>query len=111
MRNASQTVTRQNLYDDIEVPPELEPLIPGFLERREQDIAHLTDCISKSDFETVGRIGHKLHGNGGGFGFSMITQIGIELENAAKNKNEMAIRELTLRLFDIVHDLKNIFIK
>ncbi|MEZ0392131.1 MAG: Hpt domain-containing protein [Pseudobdellovibrionaceae bacterium] len=65
------------------VPPELLHLIPGFLERREKDVADLRFFLALGDYVAIKDIGHRLKGTGTGYGFSMISELGKDLEAAA----------------------------
>ena len=66
------------------IDPELEELIPGFLENRSKDVQKLKTASEKKDFETLRSTGHSLKGVGGGYGFDGITEIGAEIEAFAK---------------------------
>ena len=76
----------------IRVDPELASLIPGFLENRRKDVKSLLDAIDRGDFETARILGHSMKGSGGGYGFDGITDIGGEIEVAAKRSDPVAIR-------------------
>jgi hypothetical protein len=76
----------------IRVDPDLACLIPGFLENRRQDVKSLLDALHRGDFETARILGHSMKGSGGGYGFNGITDIGGEIEAAAKHGDAMAIR-------------------
>jgi hypothetical protein len=67
----------------ISIDPDLRNLIPGFLHNRRHDIQTLLDAIAVGDFETTGTLGHRMRGDGGGYGFSMISEIGRDLEMSA----------------------------
>ena len=46
----------------IDIPQELEPLIPGFLDRRDSDVAELKSMMAEEDFEGLALLGHRLKG-------------------------------------------------
>ncbi len=71
---------------------DLEDLIPGFLENRCKDIVEIERLIAAGDYETIQRLGHSMKGCGGGYGFDEITDIGMQIEQAAKEKNTAKIR-------------------
>src|SRR5438093_1898329 len=71
---------------------------PGFLQNRRNDIAAMLDAVQRGDFESVQVLGHSMKGDGGGYGFDAITEIGAALEQAAKQRNAVEIR-------DRVHEL------
>ena len=76
----------------IHVDPDIAELIPGFLENRRKDIAAMLDAVQQGDFESVQVLGHSMKGAGGGYGFDAITEIGAALEQAAKQRNAVEIR-------------------
>ncbi len=65
------------------VDPDLEELIPGFLENRRKDVDKLRAALAAGDFATVRLTGHSMKGAGGGYGFQPITDIGAAIERAA----------------------------
>jgi hypothetical protein len=71
----------------VRIDPDLTDLIPGFLSNRRADVALLGDAIAQRDFETIRTVGHRLRGDGGGYGFLDISTIGAALEQAAKNQD------------------------
>jgi HPt (histidine-containing phosphotransfer) domain-containing protein len=75
----------------VNVDPDIRDLIPGFLENRYNDIQSMRDALAKTDFETIRILGHSMKGAGGGYGFDGITDIGAELERAAKVKDTAEI--------------------
>lgn len=75
----------------IRVDPELASLIPGFLDNRRHDVTSLLEAVKRGDFETARILGHSMKGSGGGYGFDGITDIGGEIEAAAKRSDPVAI--------------------
>jgi len=76
----------------ITIDPDLQDLIPGFLQNRHNDIRTLHAAVASGDFGTVRTLGHRMRGDGGGYGFHMISEIGQALEKAATDKNADEIR-------------------
>jgi HPt (histidine-containing phosphotransfer) domain-containing protein len=68
-------------------------LLPKFIGHRARDLETLRDALAQRDFETVGRIGHNMRGNGHSYGFPEIGLLGERLEAAADTRNEPAIGE------------------
>lgn len=75
--------------DDIivTIDPDLEELIPVFMENRNKDVQNLKTASAVNDFEALRSTGHSLKGVGGGYGFTRITEIGAEIETFAKMKD------------------------
>jgi HPt (histidine-containing phosphotransfer) domain-containing protein len=88
------------------VPPELLHLIPGFLERRENEVHELSELVAQSQFEGIRLIGHKLKGMGAGYGFPLVTEIGRDLEGAAKAGDTKGIQASIRQLANFVAGLK-----
>jgi HPt (histidine-containing phosphotransfer) domain-containing protein len=74
----------------IHADPEIADLIPRFLENRHKDIDSIRACLNQGDFEAIRMLGHSMKGAGGGYGFQGISEIGKQIEDAAKqNSNEL----------------------
>ena len=77
----------------IHIEPELEELIPGYIENRHKDVRSILEALERGDYETIRILGHSMKGSGGGYGFDAITDIGRSLEQAAKNRDTEEIRK------------------
>ncbi|WP_371362285.1 hypothetical protein SRRS_34740 [Sporomusa rhizae] len=82
------------------VDSDLEDLIPGFLAKRQEDIAAVLTAIQTNDYETIRIIGHTLKGIGGGYGFDQLTELGAALELAGKRQEAAPARELVQAMKD-----------
>ena len=82
----------------VHVDPDLKDLVPGFLKNRRKDVKSLVAAVERSDYETIEALGHTMKGDGGGYGFHAITDIGESLEKAASNKNLQEIRKWVKQL-------------
>ena len=102
----------QNSTDKIivEVDADLEDLIPGFLERRQQDLQDLRDALGKADFEKIGQLAHTLKGVGGGYGFDAITDISRQLQLAAESRSAAAIETQLAELVDYLQRVEVVFV-
>ena len=76
------------------IPPELKAIIPGYLDRRDQDILQLKLAVEQNDFQTIARIAHKLKGNGASYGFNHLTEIGKKLMHSSETKNQLTTVQL-----------------
>ncbi len=92
----------------VNVDPDLEDLIPGFLQNRSEDVKKLTDALEKNDFESLRSIGHSLKGVGGGYGFELMSEIGAEIETASKQDDAETVKTKIHQLDDY---LKRIQVK
>ncbi len=66
-------------------------LIPDFLENRQQDIVRLTKLLNQKDYDGIRITGHNLKGCGASYGFQYITDIGVLIETAAVEQNQLEI--------------------
>ncbi len=82
----------------VKVDAELEDLIPGFIERRREDVVALRRSLAAGDLEKIRIAGHSMKGTGGGYGLDEITAIGAELEKAATGGQDAQISEIIDRL-------------
>ena len=82
----------------VRVDPDLEDLIPGFIENRRKDIAMILEALDNGDFELVRSLGHSMKGAGGGYGFDAISDMGAALETAAGSQDSEKIRRHTAQL-------------
>jgi len=71
----------------VSIDPDLQGLIPGFLQNRRHDIQTLQKALIVEDFETIRMLGHRMRGDGGGYGFPRISDIGDGVEKAAIERN------------------------
>jgi len=84
----------------IQVDPDLEELIPGFLENRNLDVEKLRSALDENNFANLQSIGHSIKGVGGGYGFDLMSDLGADIESAAKESNADDIREKINQLAD-----------
>ncbi|MFQ5715682.1 MAG: Hpt domain-containing protein [Nitrospinales bacterium] len=68
----------------VRIDPDLKELIPNYLNNRQKDMQAVLAALNKKDFETIRNLGHSMKGSGGGYGFDAISQIGCDLEQAAR---------------------------
>ncbi len=81
-----------------EVAQDLEPLIPLFIQTRQDNLAGLEAALPAGDFKAMEIIGHSMKGAGGAYGFPPVSEIGDLIEQAARGRDDAAVRVLTRRL-------------
>ncbi|MFO0707937.1 MAG: Hpt domain-containing protein [Nitrospira sp.] len=91
------------------IDPDLEDIIPIFLANRHKDVATLRTAISQKDFETIRILGHRMKGDGGGYGFTAISEIGGVMELAAGRHDQPAIERQTAQLEDFLARVHVVF--
>ena len=80
----------------------LEDIIPGFLENRRRDVQTLESALQESNLTQIQVIGHRMRGDGGGYGFDAISMMGEALEQAAARQDRSAIRRHITELIDFL---------
>jgi HPt (histidine-containing phosphotransfer) domain-containing protein len=90
----------------VNIDPDLEELIPGFLENRIKDIEILKNAAGQADFEALKSVGHSLKGVGGGYGFARITELGAGIEASAKINDLEKINQLISDLADYLQRIE-----
>lgn len=93
----------------ISVDAGLRDLIPGFLNNRRHDIEQLRGAMAIEDFGTIRTLGHRMRGDGGGYGFDMISEIGQALEQAAQDKNATEIARKITALIDYLDRIEVVY--
>ncbi|CUS33474.1 Hpt domain-containing protein [Candidatus Nitrospira nitrificans] len=91
----------------VEISRDLENIVPTFLENRMKDVRTLRNALSTQDFRTVQTLGHRMKGDGGGFGFDRITEIGDAMERAAKLEDGSTIEQ---QIAQLEHFLKRVVV-
>jgi PAS domain S-box-containing protein len=83
----------------------LEQLAPDYLERRKIEVTQLTQLLADAEFDQIRKIAHNITGSGGSFGFSDLTTIGSQMENAAKSGD---IHRLALKIGEMQRYLSSV---
>ena len=105
-----QDVLLQAIRDFAKVQPEAAPAMadesgravraaarlaertPAYLASCRGDVDKLNAALDREDYAPVSLIGHNLRGSGGGFGFTAITDIGAEIEQAGDKSDNAGAR-------------------
>jgi len=87
--------------------PNISDLIPQYLKGKLADVQRIQDALERGDFDTVRVIGHNIKGTGNGYGFPEITEIGRNLEAAAKEQTASTIRSEVKALAELLERLLN----
>ena len=86
----------------VKICRDLEGIVPIFLDNRKKDVRTLRNALGKQDFRTTQTLGHRMKGDGGGFGFDQITEIGAAIERAAKLEDCLTIEQHVVQLEDFL---------
>lgn len=93
----------------VRVDPDIQDLIPGYLENREKDLVVFRQALDKDDFEAIAALGHSMKGSGGGYGFNDLSIIGRAIENAAKNRDKDSVSKSIMEMTDFLNTLEVIY--
>jgi len=93
----------------VEISRDLEEIVPIFLENRAYDLRTIQDALNRQDFGTIQNLGHRLKGDGGGYGFDRITEIGTTMEQAAKHKDYSLTEQQILHLEEFLRQVHVIY--
>jgi HPt (histidine-containing phosphotransfer) domain-containing protein len=95
---------------NVEVDADLKDLIPNFLTNRNKEVRDLAAALEKNDFEALRLIGHNMKGVGGGYGFGGITELGLEVEKAAKQQDLLEVRACLERYQSYLQHVDVVFV-
>ena len=91
------------------VDADLEELVPEFIENRYEDIEKINECLVSNEIDEIQRLGHSMKGSGGGYGFHEITNLGGELEQAAKRGDKDEIDNINKKLAEYLKVVKVVY--
>jgi len=81
-------------------------LIPEFLENRRKDTSRIKRALEQKDFNYIKSIGHNMKGSGGSYGLVMVSEIGKQIEEAAKQENTEAVKWLAEKMNDYLDNIE-----
>jgi HPt (histidine-containing phosphotransfer) domain-containing protein len=84
---------------------DLEALIPDFLQSIRDQNLRLSELLLENNYADIQKNGHSLKGVGGGYGFQRITELGAQIEQAARNRQRYGVE---LGIADIQNYLERI---
>jgi HPt (histidine-containing phosphotransfer) domain-containing protein len=90
----------------IEIDEDLEDIVPGFLENRKKDLVQLQGFLEDKDLAEIEKIGHKVSGSSGGYGFHDLGLIAKELEKLAMENTIEGIDELIVKFEKYITNVK-----
>lgn len=86
----------------VSVERDLEDIVPVFLTNRRKDVQTIRTALHQQDFETIRILGHRMRGDGAGYGFDAVSRIGAAMESSAMTRDRSAIEQQTLQLEDFI---------
>jgi HPt (histidine-containing phosphotransfer) domain-containing protein len=94
----------------VSVAADIEDLIPKFLERQREQVKALVEALEKGDFDTIRVLSHTMIGVGGSYGFDLITELGRELEQRAKEQNAAKVGRLVKELSTYLERVEVVYV-
>jgi HPt (histidine-containing phosphotransfer) domain-containing protein len=93
----------------VHIDPDLEAIVPGFLANRQRDLATIESCLKQGDLDTIRLLGHRMKGDGGGYGFDLISTIGHHMEQAALANDQSAVLDQLEQLKDFLSRVEVVY--
>jgi PAS domain S-box-containing protein len=84
--------------DVVGIDPDIQDLVPRFLENQKANVGLILDHAASGDFESARRIGHNMKGTGKGYGFDVISGLGYSIEQAAARAAAADVEKLAREL-------------
>lgn len=88
----------------------IEGLIPLFFNKRQEDIKLLSDYISEHQYEEIQKVGHRVSGTAGNYGFLDLADIARSLETAARAHDDKKLDELLRNFKSYVENVEIEFV-
>lgn len=92
--------------DDVRIPPEAAPLLEGYLANRRVDAERLRVALEEQDHAALARIGHNVRGTGGSYGLPALSEVGGDLEDAARAEDFAREVRLVARYESVVTSVR-----
>jgi len=93
----------------VKIDPDLKELIPTYLEHVAQHLGAMTQLLKAGDFDALWKVGHQLHGSGGGYGLDFLTECGVRVEATAKKQDKQAVEAQINELKDFLERLDIVY--
>lgn len=93
----------------VKADPDLADIIPGYIENRRRDLTIIKEALEKGDYDAIRVAGHQMRGSGAGYGFDALTDIGSDLEQAAKEKDRARIFSALESLADYIERVEVVY--
>ena len=90
----------------VHIDRDFESMVPTFLSNRKKDVQTLRHALNSKDFSTIRMLGHRMKGDGGGYGFDQISEIGDAMERAAIQQDHAAAEHHIVQLEDFLARLQ-----
>ena len=89
----------------VSLDAELAELIDEYLANRRADVRTIAELLAAGDYEAIWGRGHNMKGVGAAYGFDYLTELGAELEAAARRQDDGEVRRCLASLEDYLDRL------
>ncbi|MCA9096546.1 MAG: response regulator, partial [Planctomycetaceae bacterium] len=86
--------------------PEFAEIVDEFIDQLQSKIVSAESALTASNLEEVGSFGHWLKGAGGMAGFTILMDLGAEIQRCSKENDWSEVRSLMSRLRKVLGSLK-----
>jgi len=91
------------------VDPELEPILPRYMEIRWEELALLEQAVESGDGDAARLLGHKLKGSGTSYGFPKLTELGAAIEVAGREDDCATAGKLAGELRSYIENVEVVY--
>ncbi len=78
----------------VHIDSEIKDIVPGYLEDMKREVGDYHSALAEGDYTLIERLGHRMRGSGGAYGFDDLSDYGRKIEEAARGKQGDAIEKL-----------------
>ena len=93
----------------VQVDGELEDLIPEYLQSRRSDIPQLRAALDRNDFDAITQLAHKFKGSGGGYGFTRLSELGRDIEQAGRVQDAPSVQKIIAELEHYLNHIEVVY--
>lgn len=94
----------------VRIDRNFKDIAPIFLANRHKDVNTIRRALAEADFATIHMLGHRMKGDGGGYGFNRISEIGAAMEQAAEQQNHPACGKQLAQLEEFLARVEVVYV-
>ena len=91
------------------VDKDLEDLVPVFLKNRRAELESLRSALAAGDWDQIRQFGHRMRGVGNSYGFAPISDLGQQIEDAAKSRDAAGVGARLGEYADYLENVKVVY--
>lgn len=93
----------------VKIDPEIQELIPKFLQRMNEKLKSLEEASAQSDFLTMAGFAHRIKGSAKGYGFLKLTDLAAQLEECAEKQQADETKALIQGMADFLERVEIVY--